>query len=118
MLDQDNNFYLIIHLSVSKLQSPLSATPGRSSMSGGGWGRRGEEREKREERCEELEFCRLGWGLNQKSPVLPTKYKLHRFKYLNMKVFKVNGSEEKDQQGLGFKAWSMCRKPQSLRGST
>ena len=35
-----------------------------------------------------------------------------------MKVFKVNGSEEKDQQGLGFKAWSMCRKPQSLRGST
>ena len=58
MLDQDNNFYLIIHLSVSKLQSPLSATPGRSSMSGGGeGGGKRERREKREERCEELEFC-------------------------------------------------------------
>ena len=60
MLDQDNNFYLIIHLPVSKLQSPLPATPGRSSMSGGGG--KGEAGE-REERCEELEFClaRLGF---------------------------------------------------------
>ena len=75
------------------------------------------EREREKRGVRKYNFVRLGWGLNQKSPVLPTKYKLHSFKYLNMKVFKVNGSEEKDQQGLGFKAWSMCRKPQSLRGS-
>ena len=49
MLDQDNNFYLIIHLSVSKLQSPLSATPGGSSMSGGGGKEGGREREERRE---------------------------------------------------------------------
>ena len=72
MLDQDNNFYLIIHLSVSKLQSPLSATPGRSSMSGGG-GRRGEEREKREERCEELEFCPAGVGFEPEVSSLANK---------------------------------------------
>ena len=60
MLDQDNNFYLIIHLSVSKLQSPFQQPPGRSSMSGGG-GEGGREREReREERCEELEFCPAG----------------------------------------------------------
>ena len=70
MLDQDNNFYLIIHLSVSKLQSPLPATPGRSSMSGGGG--RGEERG-REERCEELEFCPAGVGFEPEVSSLANK---------------------------------------------
>ena len=69
MLDQDNNFYLIIHLSVSKLQSPLPATPGRSSMSGGG----GEREKEREERCEELEFCPAGVGFEPEVSSLANK---------------------------------------------
>ena len=69
MLDQDNNFYLIIHLSVLKLQSPLPATPGRSSMSGGG----GKREKEREERCEELEFCPAGVGFEPEVSSLANK---------------------------------------------
>ena len=52
MLDQDNNFYLIIHLSVSKLQSPfqqpLDVHPCQGGGEGGGEGGREREREERE----------------------------------------------------------------------
>ena len=73
MLDQDNNFYLIIHLSVSKLQSPfqqpLDVHPCR-----GGKGKRERERERdREERCEELEFCPAGVGFEPEVSSLANK---------------------------------------------
>ena len=73
MLDQDNNFYLKIHLSVSKLQSPfqqpLDVHPCRG---GGGEGGRERERE-REERCEELEFCPAGVGFEPEVSSLANK---------------------------------------------
>ena len=58
MLDQDNNFYLIIHLSVSKLQSPFQQPLDVHPCQGGEGGR--EREREREERCEELEFCPAG----------------------------------------------------------
>ena len=57
MLDQDNNFYLMIHLSVSKLQSPWDpCNPWMFIHVGGG----GEEREKEREREREREGEREG----------------------------------------------------------
>ena len=71
MLDQDNNFYLIIHLSVSKLQSPfqqpLDVHPCRGE---GGGGKREREREKRRE---ELEFCPAGVGFEPEVSSLANK---------------------------------------------
>ena len=71
MLDQDNNFYLMIHLSVSKLQSPFQQPLDVHPCWGGG-----EERERereREERCEELEFCLAGVGFEPEVSSLAKK---------------------------------------------
>ena len=71
MLDQDNNFYLIIHLSVSKLQSPFQQPLDVPPCQGGGG--EGEREKEREERCEELEFCPAGVGFEPEVSSLANK---------------------------------------------